>query len=790
MKDYKQLILDALDLYKYESDVLDSLNQMRRKWADEFDCLADENLEELVIPYLSKEHEIGMLALCQELGLFGIAIYDISEDEDIFDLVAITTAGMNDFESWCKSNGQCFKLLKQKEKRYGEKAIREKKVATIPLEETVIDDEDKYYIIQQIAGCFAHAICYDKESHQKICHVFLDLQKQPFSIIEIKDKDNIGNFCYLDKHDSYIATFTKKNGFLRSVAIGHSPYDFANWDMPASPGFDPSVKITIHDDSISIADKWHVTLLDYIYSSWEETNFIVDSNSKEYKIGFDGRGRAFFTNTNSILFSYKDGKAAQHIFRMAGNDDISNSIPLNGTPNILLSRYDSAGILNWDMDSGRCHLLPLSNMEWNASISMFQDPWILIKGNGEDLKLDFAKLLNMDTGEILRLSPGVIKENKLQCIAALPDGRYVITYRSKKGQIIGLTNDIFDFLRKNTKVGNAYWLPYFTPYPNISSELPKLKKEECIILNEDSLTIFGKTITKPFRYEDFSVLLGRSRILEHKSGLSIVWEDLGLEGFLSDDETRIERLVIATGPSERHHIRTKFFSFPLFIGDKYYMDVQYNVIDKVIDTINYGCFSIQLSLPKDIEDLSENNRQLHKMYLGAIEIKLEQATIGTSKITKQPIDENKYQLNKIDGEILSFTSFNFKLAIIEVLMYEKKLLNPIFDAYEYAALYKKRKINIEDEGYHVIQEMKLYFKKLEIPRYLAKEVDGIDMLGAEIYNQIFPFWDGEDDTFAIDEISIDELMQFENLRRMEFRTTKPDIVVPLLEKMDIDVELF
>ena len=55
----------------------------------------------------------------------------------------------------------------------------------------------------------------------------------------------------------------------------------------------------------------------------------------------------------------------------------------------------------------------------------------------------------------------------------------------------------------------------------------------------------------------------------------------------------------------------------------------------------------------------------------------------------------KYKLSNQDEPVLTFTSFNFKLAVMEVLMYEKGLLAPKLDAHEFAREYSRRKIDIE-----------------------------------------------------------------------------------------------
>ena len=58
-------------------------------------------------------------------------------------------------------------------------------------------------------------------------------------------------------------------------------------------------------------------------------------------------------------------------------------------------------------------------------------------------------------------------------------------------------------------------------------------------------------------------------------------------------------------------------------------------------------------------------------------------------------------------EILYFNNLNFKLAIIEVLMYELNLLEPCFDIYDFADEHKELEINTD--SYTVIEPALNFF---------------------------------------------------------------------------------
>jgi len=113
-------------------------------------------------------------------------------------------------------------------------------------------------------------------------------------------------------------------------------------------------------------------------------------------------------------------------------------------------------------------------------------------------------------------------------------------------------------------------------------------------------------------------------------------------------------------------------------------------------------------------------------------------------------------------EKLIFKNFNFKLAIINHLMYEKKLLKPKFDIEDFV---KKNGLDLEEVGFEPIPQAIEYFKELEIDKSLGEKVGKMEFWGGnEIYRQIWWFWDGECDYFDITELTEEELKQFPKLK--------------------------
>ncbi len=133
-----------------------------------------------------------------------------------------------------------------------------------------------------------------------------------------------------------------------------------------------------------------------------------------------------------------------------------------------------------------------------------------------------------------------------------------------------------------------------------------------------------------------------------------------------------------------------------------------------------------------------------------------------------------------------FKDLNFKLLVIEELMYVQELL-PRLDVREFAKLYTDREIMIEEEGYDVIPEVLAYFRGLSIPPSLLAQVHKLGFDGSNaVYSQIFPYWDGECDTFYVK--SIQDLELVPNLTSMSMPEEFVEKFGAALIKKSIEVD--
>ena len=144
-------------------------------------------------------------------------------------------------------------------------------------------------------------------------------------------------------------------------------------------------------------------------------------------------------------------------------------------------------------------------------------------------------------------------------------------------------------------------------------------------------------------------------------------------------------------------------------------------------------------------------------------------------------------LEESKGDILYFDTLNFKLAIIQVLMYDLHLLKPEFDIYDFADHYDGEKIDTDSDI--IIEPAINFFKEIEIPKNFAPYVEMLYMDGGnDVYMNIIPQWDGEDDSFDLNEITLEELQQFPNLKKAIIMSSNFDKVKEVFEAANIAVE--
>ena len=90
----------------------------------------------------------------------------------------------------------------------------------------------------------------------------------------------------------------------------------------------------------------------------------------------------------------------------------------------------------------------------------------------------------------------------------------------------------------------------------------------------------------------------------------------------------------------------------------------------------------------------------------------------------------------------------------------------------------------------IIQHALDHFEKLQIPKEYAQHVQEIYMDGGnEIYLNLIPQWDGEDDCFDLNEVSLKELQQFPNLKQATIISSDFEYVKKTCDKQGVQVKV-
>lgn len=281
---------------------------------------------------------------------------------------------------------------------------------------------------------------------------------------------------------------------------------------------------------------------------------------------------------------------------------------------------------------------------------------------------------------------------------------------------------------------------------------------------ENGVEINNQFFSLPLNFENLRNLFGNNFVqTENDIDLIYTWDNLGFKFFVSKTDKSVKSIMIKTKQSETSYLPKNVLNGKLKIKNQDYEScISITEKDYLFKDIAIGNIKLTANISK------EEPKQIVAFFISEI-------------IKKEKEKSDKYEFKKISGEKIEFKDFNFKLAIIEELMYNKKILTPKFDVYEFGEFYDKREIDIEEEGYEPIPEVVEYFKKLEIDKKFAEEITEIYQDGGnEIYMNITPFWDGEDDEFNIR--NYEDLKYFPNLKKMTLFETDIKVIEELKSK--------
>lgn len=320
------------------------------------------------------------------------------------------------------------------------------------------------------------------------------------------------------------------------------------------------------------------------------------------------------------------------------------------------------------------------------------------------------------------------------------------------------------------------------------------------------ITIDGKPLRFPMSYDEVKAVMGEaSRVIKEKWGTLYMYDDSGLffedqnsPMFLKkqkayiDEDHRITSLSLYVTDTQDllqdmvSHDDPDYYPHSLFVGNVTFFG---NKRDNGSLNRYFGCYQEFINYPDGSFEMAHigayvRGEDADPNYDGDVFMK----NLILCFKPRRPKSEENYNIVQPDEECLVFDNFNFKLAVIQELMYEQEVLKPYFDIYDYAK-FKKAKWNLET--YKNVKGAVTFFKDLPIPVSMAGKVEKLLMDGGNnIYGNIAPFWDGEDERFYIDKLSEAEVRQFPNLKKMTVMTSDIDSLKKICEPLGIEVIRF
>jgi hypothetical protein len=289
-----------------------------------------------------------------------------------------------------------------------------------------------------------------------------------------------------------------------------------------------------------------------------------------------------------------------------------------------------------------------------------------------------------------------------------------------------------------------------------------------IEISESLFTINGKSLSFPIAIADLNALLGEPQLFVNKYNHIYTFHEYGLLAYSKNGQI-VESFTVIFDTNFKYDFSPKsIFNQSISINGLAF-DAFYKANTKKLNkygSMPFGTFNLYFYAKDDV--------------ILIFEIKQYEPP------PPKPVSD-KYKIRKVSGEKLVFTDFNFKLAVMQELMYNQKLLKPVFDLHQFVRFHTAREIDVEAEGYEFIPEVIDYFEKFEIEKSLADKITELHQDGGNnIYLEVISFWDGEDDVFNIR--SFKDAAQFKNLKFISLFYYQPEDRQVLEELKDYGID--
>ena len=308
-----------------------------------------------------------------------------------------------------------------------------------------------------------------------------------------------------------------------------------------------------------------------------------------------------------------------------------------------------------------------------------------------------------------------------------------------------------------------------------------------INLHNNSMIINGTSLSFPLSLKDIEAVLGKPDQVVKRDNkfIKYIYDNIGIvfeHSFSIKNHLKKSKTYI----DEEHLISTVFL---------YYGDVVKSMTGEK-ELPKQPCQAVVLSDGKSPYFFSDRHRvgdfnlilwtPYGTNFKGIAESITD--TLSISFFPEIKRERESYKLKTTNEELLFFENINLKLAIIQVLMYDLEVLKPVFNIFDFAEEFSE--LDIDTESMEIIQPALDHFEKLQIPKEYAQHVQEIYMDGGnEIYLNLIPQWDGEGDSFDLNEVSLKELRQFSNLKQATIISSNFEHVKKTFDKQGVQVKV-
>ena len=311
-----------------------------------------------------------------------------------------------------------------------------------------------------------------------------DLRQRPLQPIKV----HWNRFCcltYSPEMDFYAAFYYIPPMQCWMLLGGKNPLEANSWkrlcDLPKqeSPYLFLDQRPRWFGRYLCFGDRQSATILTMNPQGVERVQrFPLPKAQHPCRFACDGLGRILLAHDEET-YCFENGSLSPLGFHILSGDGFNGSIPVPGTGRLVMCGFSDrelvARLLELDVDTRRCRTARMQNVDPWSNLLPFGDDWVLIKGTCDSMRLDFARLWNRTTGEVLRIRPGMFGSEKLEHIGRLSDGRVVLTtLRSHVGQVVHFPADFWNFLRSASRPQTLEPMQtYETLYPDIPLTLPE-----------------------------------------------------------------------------------------------------------------------------------------------------------------------------------------------------------------------------------------------------------------------------------------------------------------------------